>query len=116
VIARADSISPYYLLFGRVPGSEREVKVKLKMPESLFDCYETAYISRIHFEIRSRLENSHTVTGQIEAMDYLTEEVHKPKNAAPERRTSRASASLVRGRKRRRWRFYKWRDLTKWRR
>jgi len=79
VIARADSISPYYLLFGRVPGSEREVKVKLKMPESLFDCYETAYISRIHFEIRSRLENSHTVTGQIEAMDYLTEEVHKAK-------------------------------------
>ena len=79
MIARADSISPYYLLFGRVPGSEREVKVKLKMPESLFDCYETAYISRIHFEIRSRLENSHTVTGQIEAMDYLTEEVHKAK-------------------------------------
>src|SRR6056297_1252590 len=48
VIARADSISPYYLLLGRVPGREGEVKVEVKMPASVFDCYESSYITRIH--------------------------------------------------------------------
>ena len=62
-----------------MPGSEREVKVELKMPESLFDCYETAYISRIHFEVKSRVQNQQVVTGQIAALNYLTEEVRKAK-------------------------------------
>ena len=79
LIARADRISPYYLLFGRVPGREGEVRVQLKTPTSLFDCYESSYINRIHFEIKSRVQNQQVMTGQIEAMDYLTEEVHKAK-------------------------------------
>jgi hypothetical protein len=79
VIQAADAISPYYLLLGRVPGREREVKVELKMPGSLFDCYESSYIARIHFEIKRRVQNQGTVTGQIEAMEYLTEEVRKAK-------------------------------------
>jgi hypothetical protein len=79
VIARADSISPYYLLFGRVPGDEGEVKVELKMPMSLFDCYESSYIARIHFEIKRRVQDQPIVTGQIEAMNYLTGEVRRAK-------------------------------------
>jgi len=33
VIQEANAISPYYLLLGRVPGREGEVKVELKMPD-----------------------------------------------------------------------------------
>jgi len=56
---------------------DRIVKLEMDLPESLFDCYESSYITRIHFEIKRRVQNQKVVTGQLEAMGYLTEEVHK---------------------------------------
>jgi hypothetical protein len=53
--------------------------VQLKMPASLFDCYESSYIARIHFEINRRMQNQGTVMGLIEGMNYLTDEVRKAK-------------------------------------
>ncbi len=64
---------------GRVPGTRGEVKVELKMPASLFDCYESSYIARVDFEINRRVQNQGTVTGLIEGMNYLTDEVRKAK-------------------------------------
>ena len=44
VIQAADAISPYYLLLGRVPGREGEVKVEVKMPKTnQFDCLQTEF-------------------------------------------------------------------------
>jgi len=43
VITRADSISPYYLLFGRVPGYQDSLKIQVKLPIALMDCFDFDY-------------------------------------------------------------------------
>jgi hypothetical protein len=79
VIARADSISPYYMLLGRVPGPEGEVKVQLKMPTGMIACYDFDYNEYWRTQLISKLNYSRGFVALLEAIDYLVLEVVKVK-------------------------------------
>ena len=79
VIQEANAISPYYLLLGRVPGREGEVKVKLKMPSSsFFSCFDEqkkSYFESVH---SSRVGNmSDLLEKLMKPMKKLTIEIDK---------------------------------------
>ena len=87
MIARADSISPYYLLFGRVPGRDGELKVELKMPAgSIFRCFDAQNIS--YFESVHSFSGmgyiSDLVAKIINTMEKLTFEIEKLKKCCEE--------------------------------
>ncbi len=80
VIQEADAISPYYLLLGRVPGREGEVKVGVKLPGgSFFSCFDAQkknYFESVNSHIG--IDNmSDLVAILISTMEKLTYEIEE---------------------------------------